>query len=205
MDALTLLTIAAAFLVVTISPGPANLGCALVAMRHGRRAGMQFGLGLALGLTMWGLLAASGMGAVLQASEAALVVLKVLGACYLFWLALHAGRAAARSPVDHTAPVAKGRWFRQGLLLNLSNPKAVFAWMAALAMGLDAQAGFDAVALATGVCALIGLANYLGWAALFSLEPAMQGYRKVRRWLEGVAAALFAIAGFGMIRSAFAR
>jgi threonine/homoserine/homoserine lactone efflux protein len=176
-----------------------------MAMRHGRRAGVQFGLGLALGLTIWGLLAASGMGAVLQTSETVLIVLKIAGAAYLFWLALQSGRAAAAPHADLVTVSTSGRYFRQGLILNLSNPKAVFAWMAALAMGLDADAGLHSVALATALCAVIGLGNYMGWAYLFSLSPAMRLYQKVRRWFEGAASALFALGGFGLIRSAFSR
>jgi threonine efflux protein len=40
------LTIAAAFFIVTVSPGPANLALATVAMHSGRTAGLFFGLGL---------------------------------------------------------------------------------------------------------------------------------------------------------------
>lgn len=205
MDVLTLLTIAGAFLIVTVSPGPANLGCAFVAMRHGRTAAVQFGLGLTLGLGFWGVLAASGMGAVLQTSEWVLVGLKLLGAAYLLWLAFQSGRAALCRDDAHDSDMGAGRWFRQGLLLNLSNPKAVFAWMAALAVGLDGNADAIAVIQAALVCAVIGLFNYMAWALIFSVEPAMRAYQRLRRWMEGLVAGLFALAGFGLIRSALSR
>ncbi|GFE50989.1 amino acid transporter [Roseobacter cerasinus] len=205
MDIGTLLTVAGAFFIVAASPGPANLGCALVSMRHGRRAGLQFGVGLSVGLAVWGVLAAAGLGAVLQTSEKALIALKLIGAGYLFWLAWQSGRSAARRMADVKPAATSARWLRQGVLLNLSNPKAVFAWMAALAMGLDADAGVGAVGIATFVCALIGLANYLVWAVLFSAGPALRIYQRLRRWLEGVVAGLFALAGLGMLRSALTR
>jgi threonine/homoserine/homoserine lactone efflux protein len=205
MDALTLLTVAAAFLVVAAAPGPANLGCAFVSLRHGRVAGLRFALGLALGLTLWGVLAASGMGAILTASAGVLTALKLAGAAYLLWLAYHAARSAASSAEPDPLVLSNTRWFRQGLLLNLSNPKAVLAWMAALAMGLDTSADVHSVALATLVCSLIGLANYLIWALAFSMEPAMRAYRRLRRWLDACVASLFALAGFALIRTAFAR
>lgn len=205
MDVLTLLTIAGAFLIVTVSPGPANLGCAFVAMRNGRTAAVQFGLGLTLGLGFWGVLAASGMGAVLQTSEWVLVGLKLLGAAYLLWLAFQSGRAALCRDDVHDSDMGAGRWFRQGLLLNLSNPKAVFAWMAALAVGLDGNADASAVIQAALVCAVIGLFNYMAWALIFSVEPAMRAYQRLQRWMEGLVAGLFALAGFGLIRSALSR
>lgn len=204
-DPTALLAILAAFFLVTVSPGPANLACAAVAMRHGRGAGLRFGLGLAAGLALWGGLAAAGMGAVLQASEQALFALKLLGAAYLLWLAYGSARGAVVPAADGLAPTHGQRWFAQGLLLNLSNPKAVFAWMAALAVGLDPGAGGAAVLTATVLCACLGVINYVGWATLFSNIRIREGYARARRWIDGVIAGLFAVAGLGLLRSAFAR
>lgn len=205
IDLGTGLAVAGAFLIVTASPGPANLACAAVAMRHGRGPAMIFGLGLSLGLALWGLLAALGLGAVLQASEWALVALKLLGAAYLFWLAVVSARQS-NNPDSPSGPDSQSKhWFWQGLLLNLSNPKAVFAWMAALAVGLDPASGVASVALATALCACIGLANYVFWAALFSVPPVMNSYRRARRRIEIAVAGLFAVAGFSLLRSALSR
>ena len=74
-----LLSVALAFVVVTVSPGPANIALATTAMHAGRRTGLLFGAGLAVGLAFWGLVAATGLGAVLQASASMLVVLKLAG------------------------------------------------------------------------------------------------------------------------------
>ena len=204
-DLSSLAAIAAAFVIVTVSPGPANLGCASVAMARGRKVGVQFALGLALGLTVWGLLAAAGMGAVLEASEWALMVLKLLGGAYLLYLAWSSARSAVAPKTEVVAADGTGRWFYRGLLLNLTNPKAVFAWLAALAVGLDAADGLGMVAIATAICAVIGVLNYLGWAFVFSTQRMMAVYLRVRRWIDGAVAALFAAAGLGLIRSALAR
>ena len=104
-----------------------------------------------------------------------------------------------------TAPVAGGKWFWRGVVLNLSNPKAVFAWMAALAVGLNPDDGATAVIAATGLCALIGLLNATGHAWVFSFPGVMARYRRARRWIDGTVAALFAGAGIGLIRTAVAR
>ena len=204
-DLASLLAIAAAFFIVTVSPGPANLGCASVAMTKGRFAGVRFGLGLALGLAFWGVLAATGMGAVLQSSEIALTVIKIIGGAYLLYLAWGAGRSAVSPIVKVTHARAGQRWFLQGLLLNLTNPKAVFAWMAALAVGLDPADGVGLVIAATFICACLGVLNYLGWALAFSTSRMMAGYERFRRWIDGVVSGLFALAGFGLIRSALSR
>jgi len=91
------------------------------------------------------------------------------------------------------------------LMLNLSNPKAVVAWMAALSMGLGVGDNTGHVIAATFVCMALGFLNYASYAMAFSLPGFMAGYRRLRRWIDGAVAGLFAIAGFGLIRSAFSR
>lgn len=204
MDESTL-AVLIAFLVVTISPGPANIAAATVAMQYGRRRGLQFAFGLATGLAVWGIVAATGLGVVLQASATALLVLKLFGASYLLWLAYHSARAAASPTQQDKKALSEGRWYIRGLLLNLSNPKAVVAWMAALSVGLGADDGLLQLAAITCFCMLIGVGNYVGHAFTFSISGVMDRYAKARRWIDGAVAGLFATAGFGLLKSAFGR
>ncbi|KIT16508.1 LysE family translocator [Jannaschia aquimarina] len=196
------LAILAAFAVVTFAPGPANLAVGLTALAHGWAHALPMALGLAVGLAAWGVVAAAGLGAVLVASETALFVLRVVGGLYLLWLAWQSARVALRSDT-HEMPTAGG--FVRGLLLNLSNPKAVLAWIAALSMGLTPEAGAGAVLSVTFLCALIGLANYLFWAAAFSRAGARSAYARFRRWIEGGAAFLLGAAGIGLMRQGLSR
>lgn len=103
------------------------------------------------------------------------------------------------------APEGEGRWFTRGLALNLSNPKAVVAWMAALSVGLGVESGWTSVAVATGGCIVIGFAIYAAYAAAFSVSAVMRAYAKFRRSIDGLVAILFAAAGIALIRSAFSR
>ena len=205
LDTTNLLSVALAFLVVTASPGPANIAVATVAMSWGRRAGLLFGAGLAAGLAFWGVIAATGLGALLQGSAQALTALKIAGGLYLLWLALISGRSALKPSSREAATLRQGRWFRRGLLLNLSNPKAVVAWMAALSMGFGAGDSVPQVFAAMTICVHIGCFTYAGHAMAFSLPGAMTAYRRLRRWIDGAVAGLFAIAGLGLIRSAVSR
>ncbi|PRX11835.1 UNVERIFIED_ORG: threonine/homoserine/homoserine lactone efflux protein [Martelella mediterranea] len=203
-DLASLLPIALAFLIVAVSPGPANIATATLAMRSGRRVAMVFGAGLAVGLSFWGVVAATGMGALLQGSVYFLTGLKILGGAYLLYLAVQSARAAVHGTVAVERFAGPGgHWFRRGLLLNLSNPKAVLAWMAVLSVG--AEGGGHNMITATLVCMLIGLANYMFYAVAFSLSGVMAGYRRFSRAIEGAVAGLFATAGFGLLRSAVSR
>ena len=200
-----LIAVALAFFVVAVSPGPANLSNAAIAMAYGRRTSMIYGLGLSCGLVFWGLVAASGMGAVLQSSLYLLMALKVLGGLYLIWLAVQSARSAMTPETEAVTASRGGRWFWRGLILNTSNPKSVIAWMAALSIGLNPDDGFAAIVAATGVCIAVGFFNNALYSVVFSTGGAMRLYRRARRGIDGVMAGLFALAGLGLIRSAFAR
>ena len=207
MDVTALIATGFAFFVVAISPGPANISNAAVAMSYGRKTSLIYGAGLSCGLVFWGLVAASGMGAVLQGSLYLLMALKIAGGLYLLWLALQSARSAA-TPNDQLGQVqqqGQGRWFVRGLILNMSNPKSVIAWMAALSVGVGADDGIWAVVAATLVCIAVGFFNNMLYSMLFSVGGVMSAYRRVRRWIDGAVAGLFAVAGFGLIRSAFTR
>jgi threonine efflux protein len=205
IDITALIAMGTAFFVVTASPGPGNLAGATIAMTHGRRVGLIFAAGLASGLVFWGLLAAMGMGAVLQSSANALFVLKLLGGGYLLWLALQSGRMAANRSMKPPAAVTGGRWYFRGLILNLSNPKAILAWMAAFSVGLTTENGLNQLIAGMVLCILITLLNASFWALLFSVQGMMTAYQRTRRKVDAVVAGFFTIAGLGMIRSAFAR
>lgn len=205
MDGAALATMAMAFFVIAVAPGPATLGCASVSMAYGRQAGLRFALGLGLALLFWGVLAAIGLGAVLVASAQLMMGLKILGGTYLLWLAWKSGQSAVQDAAPKEAAVSQGRWLGRGVLLNLSNPKAVLAWMATLSLGLGPEAGIGAVALATALCGGVGFLVYLPWVFGFSHPRVMATYHRVRRWVDGGIAVLFAAAGLGLIRSAVMR
>lgn len=200
-----LLTISLAFIIAVATPGPATLAVATISMSSGRKSGLKYGVGLSAGLAFWGIIAATGLGAILQASSYALIVLKVLGGLYLLWLAYGAARSASRKGNVLKEVSQDTHHFRRGLFLNLSNPKAIVAWMAVLALGLGSEQPTVFVFIATGTCILLGVFINCGYALVFSTPGAMRIYQKTRRWIEGIVAGLFALAGFGLIRSVFAR
>lgn len=205
MEITSLIAIAAAFFVIAASPGPATIACAAVSMSQGRRAGLEFGAGLALGLAFWGGVAATGLGAILQASEPALMALKLFGGLYLIWLAVGSARSATAPAPAGAVMEPQGDWFLRGMLLNLSNPKAVVAWMAVLSLGMARDQGPMAIFLATLTCALLGALCYASYALAFSIPGVTQTYRGMRRWVDGAVAGMFAIAGLALIRSALVR
>ena len=95
---LTLQTALAFFgvsILLGITPGPDNIFVLVQSATYGKRAGMLVVLGLCTGLVVHTTAVAFGLAAVFAASESAFVVLKMLGAGYLAYLAWGALRAPA--------------------------------------------------------------------------------------------------------------
>lgn len=106
------------------SPGPSLLFLTRTSMAEGRGAGIAAALGLGLMAAVWTGAALLGLNALFALFPWAYAAVKTVGAAYLIWIAVQTWRHA-RQPVTGGAEAAHGRYFRQGLLVNLANPKSV--------------------------------------------------------------------------------
>lgn len=185
------------------SPGPNLLAVAGAALGQGRRPALLTVAGIASGMLVWAGLVALGIGAVLAVVPALMGAMKLLGGAYLVWLALRAARAAWRGGetsirADAGARGALGSYLH-GLLVVLTNPKALLMWSAVgtflFGSGLDAWqvAAFGPVGAASG------LAIYGTYALLFSTGLAARTYARFARWVEAGLGAAFGAIGGGLL------
>ena len=120
-----------AAILIAVSPGPGAATSMSVGLRHGYLAalraigGLQAALLIQLGIVF------AGLGAVLMASTTAFEIMKFVGAGYLVWLGIQKWRDAPRALDEASASERPNGLFVQGLLVNLTNPKAI-VFMAAL-------------------------------------------------------------------------
>lgn len=116
-----------AAIVLIITPGPDMTLQLSKTLVHGRVAGWVCFAGAVAGIVVHTVLAAIGVSVLLATSPSAFLVLKVLGAGYLVWLAFDAIRnGSALSLEEGTAPhVPLRKLFAQAVLTNLLNPKVV--------------------------------------------------------------------------------
>ncbi len=184
------------------SPGPATLGIASTSMALGRRAGVIFALGILTGGATWGIAAALGMSALMMANAWVFEVLRYVGAAYLIYLAMKSLRSAMSEKPGLTGKAQAGtpwRIYTKGVLVHLTNPKAILSWGAIYAITLPPNAsGAD---LAFMFCFLYsgGALVFLSYAFLFSSQKVVQGYTRLRRWFEGAFALLFGAAGLKIL------
>lgn len=119
---------------LSLTPGPNSLLVLAHGARHGHRQTLWTIAGGALGFVTLIALSLLGIGALLQASERALSLLKWVGGAYLCWLGIQLWLAPALVlDVDTTTKDAtSGTLFRQGLFAAISNPKVLLFYGAFL-------------------------------------------------------------------------
>ena len=124
-----------AALALNLSPGPDLLYVLSRTLTGGRRLGMVSALGVCSGAMVHVSAAAFGLSAILATSALAFSLVKYLGAAYLIYLGVQAlrsaGKGITRLPETRGASSA---WqaYRQGVLVDLLNPKAAIFFMAFL-------------------------------------------------------------------------
>jgi threonine/homoserine/homoserine lactone efflux protein len=153
--------------VVTLTPGPATAMVIRSALRGGRRAALLTTIGNSLGVLFWGVASALGVSALIAASEAAFLVLKIGGAVVLVALGVQSfvrsrrGLTKARE-LDVWSPHA----FRDGLVTALANPKLAIFFVALFPQFLER--GHSSVLTGIAMAGLI-VALDLVWFSVLAL------------------------------------
>jgi threonine/homoserine/homoserine lactone efflux protein len=129
----TWLLYAAAVLVLTVTPGPSVLMCVTSGVNDGAKRTLFAALGSITSVI--GIMACSaiGVGAVLAASETLFSGIKWFGVAYLFYLGVSSLRSKASSFSVEDAKSSQatiGALYLKGLLVGISNPKALLFFTA---------------------------------------------------------------------------
>jgi threonine efflux protein len=185
-----------AWIVAGGSPGPATLSIAGTSMEGGRRSGLMMSLGILAGSASWGLAAAFGMSAIMLANAWVFEILRYAAAAYLLFLALKSLRSAFKSQKSTNQKAFLGgcqQIFMRGMLIHLTNPKAILSWAAvyAIAVSPDATA-LDLLAM-FGFLFSGSILIFIGYAFLFSAARIVSGYQRMRKGFELMFAVLFGV------------
>ena len=120
-------------LILIVTPGQDMLLVMSRSISQGWRAGVATAAGVSTGLLGHTALAALGLGAVLSASEALFVTIKLVGAAYLIYLGIKLLRSPSECLTIGGLPQASlNKTFLQGAISNISNPKITIFYFAYL-------------------------------------------------------------------------
>lgn len=190
--------------VVALAPGPTAMAIMGISMSQGRKAGFLFTAGCMSGAASWALMAGLGLSAWLTSYAQGVTILKFIGGIYLLWMAYKALRSAMSSTnkLDHSDAVRNtSNLYRRGLLLHLTNPKAILGWAAVITISQGESASIPVLVVTLLGCLIITNIIHFTYASMFASKAAMATYRKARRWIEGTLAAVFGYAGFRLMIS----
>ncbi len=141
----TIAAFALASIAILIIPGPAVLYVLNRSVSDGRRVGLAAVAGVELGTFVHVLAATAGLSAVLASSAAAFNAVKWLGAGYLVFVGV---RTLIQRPaaLDVDRPgVTTGRAFRQGVIVNVFNPKVALFFLSFLPQFIHPDHGHPTV------------------------------------------------------------
>lgn len=185
-----------AALLITAAPGPDNLMVLGIGISRGRKQGMVFGLGCALGCLSHTLLAVIGVSALVAASPTAFTLLKIGGGLYLLWLGVQALRTGGGTKVAAVQPSEQSlsHLFLKGVFANAINPKVVLFFLSFLPQFIvTANGSVSGQMAALGVIFTAQAALLFGLLGYFSGSVGQWIGRKPRAglWLDRIAGAVF--------------
>jgi threonine/homoserine/homoserine lactone efflux protein len=175
-----------------IIPGPAVLYIVAQSVEHGRRAGLAAVGGIHMGSAVHVAAATVGLSALLVSSAVAFSAVKLVGAAYLIFLGVQRliGRGEEGGSPNATEPHL-GRIFRQGIVVNVLNPKTALFFFAFLPQFVDpAHSAAPQIALLGLLWILVGLCTDGLYALLSgSVGAAVRrrpGFARVQRAVTGI-------------------
>ncbi|MEV4095737.1 LysE family translocator [Streptosporangium saharense] len=205
MDLLSVLpTFVLAVVLISASPGPAMALILRRAALRGFSGAVPTILGLEAGLYVWALLAATGITALVAASEMAFLVLRMVGAGFLLYLGFKAWRTAWRDVVieETEEPASSPSWwkaFGEGAVVMLANPKIAAFMIAFYPQFVPADRPlFATTALLATIQVTIEIILYLALAAVVGRAGAWFRRPAIRRRLEAVSGTVLITLGLRM-------
>jgi len=198
----TLWLFAATETVLSFTPGPAVLFVLSSALRLGARQAIPAILAILAANTIYFALSATGIGALLASSYQFFFAAKWLGAAYLVYLGARAilGHHSV-VPAEQKVTIPTGAWrlFGDGLILQLSNPKAIVFFSAILPQFINPRSAIlpqiVILGLTSTICEFIVLCGYgiaASRASLLARKP------RYATWTNRIAGALLIGAGAGL-------
>jgi threonine/homoserine/homoserine lactone efflux protein len=195
-------------LILALAPGPDTTVVLKNCLVGGRKAGIATVMGVTMGNLAQGTLAALGVGELIVRSQPVFDTIRYVGAAYLCWLGVQAFRAARRGHPDEDASAldsaSRGkrlRWWSQGALSNLTNPKVLAMYLSVLPQFMArGHAGVGFALLLAYTAPVLGATWQLVVVTFAHRMRAWIKSRRVRSVLD--AATGTALVGFGVALAA---
>ena len=198
-----------AALLLNISPGPDMAYIVGQTAVYGRKIGLFSSFGVVSGAFVHVLAATLGLSAILATSAFAFAIVKWIGVAYLVWLGLGALRSSFAKSANavgsdepaalvSTKPMTAFTAWRQGVMIDVLNPKVAIFFMAFLPQFVDPAMGNGATQfLVLGLVVLLIALVVEGMLvmAVASAAGRIKGSRRLGAWLHRALGTMFIALG----------
>jgi threonine/homoserine/homoserine lactone efflux protein len=190
--------------ILLLIPGPIVTLVVANSLRHGSRSGIATVAGASIGNAILLGATAVGLVAFFRLLSEVFEVVRWVGAAYLIWLGIRAWRSRTPSAQEAAdGPLAAGSAravFLQGFLIAITNPKAIFFYIAFLPQFVDPRlpAG-PQLLLMIGTMILMGLLSDTGYALVAARARGWFKVPKRQRLQSRIAGTLLIGVGCGLL------
>ncbi len=197
-----LLFLTAAF-ALNIAPGPDLLYILTKTIRHGKKVGLASAIGVCTGALFHVFIASIGLSAILVSSALAFSIVKYAGAAYLLYLAYESFKSSGfelstDNLSDNQSNETAFKAFKQGVYIDILNPKVAIFFMAFLPQFIREGAGspsFQLFYLGLIVITVAIIVEFTYVLAADKISSKVRSSKKISLWLNRAVGTIFASLG----------
>ncbi len=194
-NVLPILGIFAVFSPALMLPGPDFVAVVRNTVARGKRAGLLTALGVSMGISFYAALSALGLATLLNRIDWFEMAVRTAGALFLAYLGIRL--LLTHAPTRHLEneapkpPAGPRNPFLLGVLVNLTNPKAIIFFASIFGTAIRPQTPLWVI---TTVIAVVGFSGFV-WFSTVSLLTASTGWlirlEDHQHWIERLAGIAF--------------
>jgi len=183
----------------SIPLGPNALNCISASAAYGFSKGLWSVVGVFIAANIHMALAVSGIAAFMSANPILFEILRWFGVAYLAWMGISMFLSNSKIEIQEAViKHSREQLVRRAILISMSNPKAIFAWLAVFSQFVNANTPLAPqlfILAPSGL--LVTLLVYVGYCALgLSVNKLFSGQRK--RWFDRAAGSTYLAFAIGL-------
>lgn len=189
----------AIWVAASIPLGPNALNCVSCSAAYGLRSGLWSVVGVTAAAIIHMTLTLTGLATFMSANPFLFDIIRWLGVCYLAWMGFTMFRSTGKFEIERlTEKPSAGRLVSKAVLISLSNPKAIFAWLAVFSQFVRPNEPLWGQLLVLAPSALsVTLLVYGAYTALgLGVRRVFAGQR--RRWFDRITGSTYLAFAFGL-------
>ena len=187
-----------------LSPGPDFFYVSRAAAIHSRQTAIYGVIGITIGMSIWATAAVLGLAIVFKTMPALQSIVMALGGSYLFYLGVKIARVTTNAVFDESNLVqntASKNEIIKGLLVNLSNAKAVIYFSSVMSFVLVNITETRQMLIALLLITLETFVYFYVISLLFSRPFAKRFYSRYSRYIDNASGVIFILFGAYLIYS----